>query len=648
MSRQALYRAWRPQTFDEVVAQEAVVQTLRQALLRDELAHAYLFCGTRGTGKTSLAKILARAINCLNPSNGNPCNHCTVCEGILDASLLDVQEIDAASNNSVDNVRRLIEEIQFLPIRAKRKVYIIDEVHMLSTGAFNALLKTLEEPPKHALFILATTEVHRLPATILSRCQRFDFKRIPAQSLFDRLFEVAKGEGIAIRDEAIWLIVRQSDGALRDALSLLDQCHLSFPTHCSADDVLSLVGSVNKLFYANLAEALVQSDAFSVLQAIEEVLMEGRDLTRFTLELADFYRDLLLAQTVGASHELILANQVERARLAELAPLYKLGQTQLVLSSLQTLANDLRFSPQARTTVELALLTLPQRLKKNLAQGASAVTSATLQATTAQSLSTSGTITTAQSAPEQLVTTVVQSAPETLTLAETQSTSETLTTTVAQPASETPVTTVIQPATEAFTTETAPLASAVEGVTEVEQDIPSLSQDIEELEPAKVIFAPVEELEKAPFELVLEERLGLSPSSGNGNSESLASLTEARTSQDDSSDFLELWKRCLELLEKQDLYLYFFAREASPRADEGRLWLDFTPKQKSHYNVLASPQGKLLHQLWERLAPRTSLSLQLLEGAEEAEDGAVTNSWLERIREAAKGLDLQYSENLDD
>jgi DNA polymerase-3 subunit gamma/tau len=224
MSYTALYREWRPLVFEDVVEQEHIVKTLKYSVTAGRIAHAYLFCGTRGTGKTTMAHILSRAINCLNPQNGDPCNECEVCKGILEGSILDVLEIDAASNNSVDNVREIRDEVIYAPSTARYKVYIIDEVHMLSTGAFNALLKTLEEPPSHVVFILATTEPHKLPATILSRCQRFDFRKISVEGIVQRLDKVAHANGITFEKEALRLISRLADGALRDALSIMDQC----------------------------------------------------------------------------------------------------------------------------------------------------------------------------------------------------------------------------------------------------------------------------------------------------------------------------------------------------------------------------------------------------------------------------------------
>ena len=358
MAKMALYRAWRPLTFDDVVGQDAIVQTLRQALLKGEPAHAYLFCGTRGTGKTSVAKILSRAVNCPEQTNGNPCNHCEICTGILNDSLLDVQEIDAASNNSVDNVRRILEELPFLPIKARYKVYIIDEVHMLSSGAFNALLKTLEEPPAHVIFILATTEVHRLPATIRSRCQRFDFRRIPDAEIVRRLRRIADEEDIVITDEALAEIARYADGALRDAISLLDQCRQSFPEGCEAGNLLDLLGRVSRDVYASVCDAILAHDRLAVLNIVQQVLEEGRDLRLFASEFSEYIRDLMVVHLSSASSGLIHANAGERAQLAELAQALPAKFLQGSLRSLQALLQDLRFAPQPRISLELCLLNL--------------------------------------------------------------------------------------------------------------------------------------------------------------------------------------------------------------------------------------------------------------------------------------------------
>ncbi len=323
MAHVALYREWRPLTFDEVVEQTHVVTALRQAVITGQIAHAYLFSGTRGTGKTTVAKIFSRAINCLNPVAGNPCNKCEICTGILNGSLLDVVEMDAASNNSVDTIRRIVDEVLFMPSQARFKVYIIDEVHMLSTGAFNALLKTLEEPPAHAVFILATTEPHRIPATILSRCQRYEFRRIPLPGLISRLQEIASANKIGIEAAALDTIARLAEGGMRDAISLLDQVRMSADVEkkVTRDDVLKLTGVADDELLARMSKALLTGDATGVLEAVGALIMSGRDLARFLLELAAYCRNLLIVSVTPEPGDLLQVTSVQLNRLKDVASL---------------------------------------------------------------------------------------------------------------------------------------------------------------------------------------------------------------------------------------------------------------------------------------------------------------------------------------
>ena len=280
----ALYRLWRPQTFSEVVAQEQIVYPLRQSVINGNFSHALLFSGTRGTGKTSLAKIFSKAINCLNPERGDPCNECEICLAANDGSLMDISEIDAASHNSVDHMRRLTDEVAFTPLKARFKVYIIDEVHMLSVGAFNALLKTLEEPPSHAVFVMATTEPHRIPATIISRCQHFKFRRIPNDEIIERVRLIAKSIDLAVDESAFEMIATLSAGALRDAIGLLDQTRQLETTPITRDDVLTLAGLVPDRFLSETAEAILFKKPDVLLVNIQELVMSGRDLTRFVTD----------------------------------------------------------------------------------------------------------------------------------------------------------------------------------------------------------------------------------------------------------------------------------------------------------------------------------------------------------------------------
>ena len=285
MSYIALYRKWRPLVFEEVVEQKHVIEALKNSVKMQRISHAYLFCGTRGTGKTTVARIFSRAINCLSPKDGNPCNECEICKGILNGSILDVIEIDAASNNSVDDIRNIRDEVVYAPSRAKYKVYIIDEVHMLSTGAFNALLKTLEEPPSHAVFFLATTEPHKLPSTILSRCQRFDFRRISAEGVAQRLTDISQASGVSIDKEAALLIAKISEGALRDAITLLDQCMARGKENITRDDVINIAGLVNLDFTSQLVDALIKRDVNAVIKLVDELVMSGKDIAAFVSDL---------------------------------------------------------------------------------------------------------------------------------------------------------------------------------------------------------------------------------------------------------------------------------------------------------------------------------------------------------------------------
>ena len=356
MGHVALYRRFRPADFDEIVEQKHAVVALRQAVISGQIAHAYLFSGTRGTGKTSIAKIFSRAVNCLSPRDGNPCNQCEICRGILDGTLLDVIEMDAASNNSVDNIRRICDEVMFLPSRARYKVYIIDEVHMLSGGAFNALLKTLEEPPAHAIFILATTEPHRIPATIISRCQRYDFRRIPTESMIERLSLICDTEGYAVDSEALATIASLSDGAMRDAISLLDQVATGRTGSVTRDDVLRITGVVDDEFLSNMAYALLSDDAVAMIRLTDQLLMDGRDLIRFTLDLARYFRDVLVVSLAPDKPWLVTATSDSIARMREVGAATDERTLTDAITRLSSLVSELKWSPEMRTSFEIALL----------------------------------------------------------------------------------------------------------------------------------------------------------------------------------------------------------------------------------------------------------------------------------------------------
>ena len=308
---QVLYRKYRPAVFSDVVGQEHITSTLSREIQTGKLSHAYLFTGSRGTGKTTCAKILSKAVNCLNPIDGNPCNECEICRGLDDGSILDVVEIDAASNNGVDNIRDIRDEINFTPANCKYRVYIIDEVHMLSIGAFNALLKTLEEPPAHVKFILATTEVHKLPVTVISRCQRFDFKRVSPEAMNQRMKFICDKEDLTADDDALTLISRISDGGMRDALSLLDQCS-GHDKHITAELVCSVAGMTGKDHLFALADAVCAGDCPKALGLISELHANSCDMERLCGDMINHFRNLMIVKTVKSSDGLIVCTDEEQ------------------------------------------------------------------------------------------------------------------------------------------------------------------------------------------------------------------------------------------------------------------------------------------------------------------------------------------------
>ena len=355
MSYQALYRAWRPRTFSEICDQDAVVRTLRRQVETDRIAHAYLFCGTRGTGKTTAAKVLSRAINCLHPVNGDPCGECEICKALSGENCMDVLEIDAASNTGVDDIRELRDKIQYPPAMTRYKVYIIDEVHMLSTGAFNALLKTLEEPPKHAVFILATTEPQKLPATILSRCQRFDFHRIRVEAIVSRLQVVLDGIGRSADMEALLEIARAAEGAMRDALSLLDVC-LSFTEGAvTAELARDVLGTTGRDFMFEFADALIAYDAAAALGMIDDAMRRGSDPRVFSLDAANHLRGVLLAEVAGEQLDRILEITPEDAqRFREQAGRANREQLMRAMELFMRVESEMKWATQPRTILELA------------------------------------------------------------------------------------------------------------------------------------------------------------------------------------------------------------------------------------------------------------------------------------------------------
>ena len=295
MSYMALYRKWRPDEFQEVKGQEHIVTTLKNQIKHDRIGHAYLFCGTRGTGKTTIAKLMAKAVNCENPVDGSPCNECASCKAIASGAAMNVIEIDAASNNGVDNIRQINEAVQYSPQSGKYLVYIIDEVHMLSTGAFNALLKTLEEPPAYVMFILATTESHKIPITIMSRCQRYDFRRIPIETITDRLVELLDRENVSATKEALAYVAKAADGSMRDALSILDRCiSFNLGEELTYDKVLETIGAVDVEVYIKLLAAIRDGDTATAVDIIDEAVWQGKDLAQLVNEFTGFIRNVLL------------------------------------------------------------------------------------------------------------------------------------------------------------------------------------------------------------------------------------------------------------------------------------------------------------------------------------------------------------------
>ena len=355
-----LYRQYRPLKFDDVVGQEAAVTALRQSVVAKKLAHAYLFCGQHGTGKTTIAKIFARAVNCENPINGNPCNECPTCKGILDGSILDVTEMDAASNNGVDDIRPILQEVNFAPTRTTYKVYIIDEVHMLSKGAFNALLKTIEEPPKHVIFLFATTESDKIPATIISRCQRYDFKRIPIELISGRLREVCGKSGINASDDALRLIASRSDGALRDALSLLDQISAisGGDKEITSQDVERITGTVDSSFLFKMANCLIDARFDELIDLCEILNGSGKNQARFTLDLAAYFRDLLIIR-VKADPIIYLPYPKETIQdMYQTAAKVSADTLTGYISYLSKEYAELRKSPDISTSFELMLMRL--------------------------------------------------------------------------------------------------------------------------------------------------------------------------------------------------------------------------------------------------------------------------------------------------
>ncbi len=356
MAYRALYRQYRPSRFSEVVGQEHITTTLKNQVASDRPAHAYLFCGTRGTGKTTSARILARAVNCLAPEDGEPCGRCEACLTTASEGTADITEIDAASNNSVNDVRDLIENAQYAPLKLRRRVFIIDEVHMLSGAAFNALLKTLEEPPEHILFILATTEPQKLPATIISRCQRFDFHRLSVADIKSTLKSVLSRAGAHIEDGGLALIARAAQGGMRDALSLADQCLAFCGDNVTTQNVYDVLGSMEDAFLFDISAALIASDAPGALRMLDGIIQAGRDLSVFAADLAAHFRALLLAKTCGRCEDLLDCTEDAMKRYLEQANASSEARLMLAVDRLIAAQNDMRYLPAPRALLESTLI----------------------------------------------------------------------------------------------------------------------------------------------------------------------------------------------------------------------------------------------------------------------------------------------------
>ena len=357
MSYTALYRKFRPAEFEDVKGQDHIVTTLKNQIRSGRIGHAYLFCGTRGTGKTTVAKIFARAVNCEHPVDGSPCGECDMCRNIASGAYMNVVEIDAASNNGVDNIRSIREEVEYRPAQGRYKVYIIDEVHMLSIGAFNALLKTLEEPPEYVIFILATTEVHKIPVTILSRCQRYDFRRITIDTITARLKELMIKEQVEVEERAVRYIAKAADGSMRDALSLLDQCiafHIG--EKLTYDKVLDVLGAVDTDVYSALLRRMIDRDVKGVLKTVNELVMEGKEPAQLTTDFTWYLRNLLLVKSSDNMEDVLDVSTENLAQLKEEAQMIENDALMRYIRIFSDLSNQLKYATQKRVLLEVALI----------------------------------------------------------------------------------------------------------------------------------------------------------------------------------------------------------------------------------------------------------------------------------------------------
>lgn len=359
MSYMALYRKFRPTSFEDVKGQDHIITTLQNQIKANRIGHAYLFCGTRGTGKTTVAKIFAKAVNCENPVGGSPCGECAMCQAIAAGTSMNVIEIDAASNNGVDNIREIREEVAYRPTEGKYKVYIIDEVHMLSIGAFNALLKTLEEPPEYVIFILATTEVHKIPITILSRCQHYDFHRITIDTIANRMKDLMNVENVDVEDRAIRYIAKAADGSMRDALSLLDQCIAFYLGQTlTYDNVLEVLGAVDTDVFSRLLRNIIIRNVPKVLDTVEELVMQGRELSQLTADFTWYLRNLILVKTSDNIEDVLDVSSENLQQLKEEAEMVELDMLLRYVRIFSELSGQMKYATQKRVLLEVALIKL--------------------------------------------------------------------------------------------------------------------------------------------------------------------------------------------------------------------------------------------------------------------------------------------------